>query len=137
MTTRRVSGGRRPEALKVGDDVVDLRWGERPLEGCHEGAGLALLDRQPELLARAAVPEGGVAEVPRLGLDGGRRRPVAAAPDAVAGCTARLVDPLPPRDVRAATRPGPRRAPPAVVSRAGRTGSPRGCPPGRAPWDRS
>src|SRR5439155_24372840 len=112
MTTRRVSGGRRPEALKVGDDVVDLRWGERPLEGRHEGAGLALLDRQPELLARAAVPEGGVAEVPRLGLDGGRRRPVAAAPDAVAGRTARLVDALPPRDVRAATRPGPRRAAP-------------------------
>src|SRR2546425_8089116 len=104
MTTRRVSGAHGPEGLEVGDDVVDLRRGEGPLEGRHEGAGLTLLDHQAELLARAPLPEGGVPEVPRLGLDGGRRRPVAAAPDAVAGRTARLVDDLPLRDVRAGTR---------------------------------
>src|SRR2546428_13856858 len=110
MTTRRASGAHGPEGLEVGDDVVDLRRGEGPLEGRHEGAGLALLDHQAELLARAPLPEGGVPEVPRLGLDGGRRRPVAAAPDAVAGRTARLRGRPPPRGVRARTRPRAPRA---------------------------
>src|SRR5881396_3795493 len=110
MTTRRASGARGPEALEVGDDVVDLRRREGPLERRHERTGLALLDHQPQLLARAPFPEGGVAEVPRLGLDGGRRRPVAPAPDAVAGRAAGLVDGLPLRDVRAGARLGCRRA---------------------------
>src|SRR3989442_5422500 len=105
MTTRRVSVARGPEGLQVGDDVVDLRRGEGPLEGRHEGAGLALLDHQPELLARAPLPEAGVAEVPRLRLDGGRRRPVAAAPDSLARRTARPLDDLPLRDLPAPTRP--------------------------------
>src|SRR5206468_2576486 len=116
MTTRRASlrsGARGPEALEVGDDVVDLRRGEGPLERRHERAGLALLDHQPQLLARAALPEGGVAEVPRPGLDGGRRRPVAPALDAVAGRAAGLVDGLPLRVVLAGARLGCRSSLPA------------------------
>src|SRR5437016_4497008 len=38
MTTRRVSGAHGPEGLEVGDDVVDLRRGEGPLEGADRPA---------------------------------------------------------------------------------------------------
>src|SRR5947207_534132 len=79
MTTRRVSGGRRPEALEVGDDVVDLRWGERPLEAADRPA--VDEDLRHGAAARAAHEIGACLEV-------------AAHVDLVEGHAARLQQPL-------------------------------------------
>src|SRR5439155_11161087 len=87
MTTSRASG---MEAFDVGDDGVDLVLVEGPLEGRHEGAGLALAHHQAELIGAASLPEIRVAEVPRLGRDRRRRGPISPPLDAVTRRAARL-----------------------------------------------
>src|SRR5262249_40343237 len=70
---------------EVGDDRVDLLIAEHPLERRHQRAGLPLTHDLLELRRRPVLPEGGVAEVLRPGVERRGRRAVAVAVLAVTG----------------------------------------------------
>src|SRR4029453_9104885 len=94
MTIRRALL-RGAERLDIAHDLVDLGVAEDALERRHHRAGTPLLDGELQRRPRAPAPERRVAEVARLRLERGGRRPVAGARGAVARRAADLVHRLP------------------------------------------